>query len=87
MSDNWLARICESASREVRSWPTPLQLATPSARWKWSKRVARLKTEYPSLASLIDAMPEEAYKGGRAADLMRAEWQAHVAEHNQVVEP
>ena len=25
MTDNWLARVCESASREVRSWPTPLQ--------------------------------------------------------------
>ena len=85
--DNWLARVCESASREVRSWPTPLQLATPSARWEWSKRVARLKAEYPSLARQIEAVPEEAYKGGRAVELMRAEWQAHVAEHSQVVEP
>lgn len=85
--DNWLARVCESASREVRSWATPMQLATPSARWLWSKRIARLKAEHPSLAAAIDAMPEEAYKGGRAAELMRAEWEAHVADHSQIDQP
>ena len=84
MADNWLTKTFALVNREVRSWPTRLQLAAPAARYRWSNCVARLKAEHPSLAAEIDAMPEEVYRGGYAADLMRAEWKAHLDDHRQI---